>query len=184
MALTAEVLFVNADYLKRMTQLNGAVDEDWFLPAVVVAQDKWIQAYLGSKLYNKLRDDIRSGTLAGDYVTLMDSYVRKATTWWTMVELIPNLYVQLANGGLVIRTQENTAAISPSDLKREVERARDNAKFYTRRMYEYLCNNTTLFPEYTTSDAGEMCPIPATYTQNGYSITGDYRIERWRQFIG
>ena len=77
----AEVLFVNPNYLKRVTQLNGAVDENYISQAVILAQDKNVQIYLGSDLYDALRTKISGGTLAGNYLTLVESYVRKATAW-------------------------------------------------------------------------------------------------------
>ena len=40
MALTAEVLFVNADYLKRITPINGSVEDQVLAPAIILAQDK------------------------------------------------------------------------------------------------------------------------------------------------
>ena len=111
MSLTAEILFVNPDYLKRITQLNGGVDEAVIVPAVILAQDKWIQQFLGTDLLNKLKNDVSGSGPTGAYATLLDNYVRKATAWWTMVELLPNLYVKLDNGGLVIRTAENLSLI-------------------------------------------------------------------------
>jgi len=102
MALTAEVLFVNPDYMKRMTQLNGGVEDSVMVPAIILAQDKHIQQYLGTDLLNKLKADIEAASVTGNYETLLDGYVRKATVWWSMVELLPNLYVKLDNGGLVI----------------------------------------------------------------------------------
>ena len=182
--ITSEVLFVNTAYMKRITQLSGAVDDSYIAPAILLGQDKYTQVYLGTKLFNKLKDDIRTGSLTGDYVTLMDDHVRKVTCWWAMVELIPNLYVQLSNGGLVIRTAENTAAINSDDLRREVERARNNAQFYTHQMYRYLTYNAAKYPEYTRSDASEIPAEHARYTQNGYSITGMVPYEKWREYIG
>lgn len=178
MAITAEVLFVNPDYLKRMTQLNGGVEDSTMVPSIIVAQDKYIQQYLGTDLLNKLKDDVRLGTLTGDYANLMDNYVRKAVVWWTMVELLPNLYVKVDNGGLVIRTAENTASISQSDLHREIENARQNAQFYTTRLVEYLCANLTSFPEYTSNENPDMFPESAVYYQSGMTISlGHERID-------
>jgi hypothetical protein len=171
MALTAEVLFINPDYLKRMTQVNGAVEDSVIVPAVILAQDKWIQQYLGTDLLEKLKTDVTGDTLAAQYQTLLDDYVRKAVVWWTMVELLPNLYVKLDNGGLVIRTAENTVAISPDDLHRETEAARQNAQFYTTRMVEYLCNNSNLFPEYSSNTGADMLPEKQVYYQNGMTIS-------------
>jgi hypothetical protein len=172
MALTAEVLFVNPDYMKRMTQLNGAVEEAVMVPAIILAQDKYLQQYLGTDLLQALKTKVSGGSLSGAYETLMDSYARKVVVWWSMVELLPSLYVKLDNGGLVIRMAENTTAISPDDLHREVENARQNAQFYTTRMIDYLLHNISDFPEYTSNTNPDMHPERDAYYQNGMTISG------------
>lgn len=178
MALTAEVLFVNTEYMKRLTMLNGSVDDDLIVPAIVLAQDKYMQNYLGTDLLNKLKADV--ATLTGVYETLMDDYVRKATCWWSMVELIPNLYVRMDNGGLILRSPENTAPITEADLHREVERARQNAQFYTQRMVQYLCSNAPSFPEYVSNTHPDMSPERIVYNQNGLTVSHAVRDLRVR----
>mgnify|MGYP003644286878 FL=1 len=174
MSLTAEVLFVNPDYIKRITNINASVEDSYLVPSIILAQDKYIQLYLGTDLLDRLKADITAGTVSGDYATLLNSYVRKATLWWTMVDLMPSLYVKIDNGGLVIRTSEDTSTISPNDLHRETERARTNAQFYTFRLYRYLCNNSSLFPEYTSNTGADMLPQPADYYQSGMSISNGH----------
>jgi len=185
MALTAEVLFINPDYFKRVTQLSGSIDESWFVPPIILAQDKYLQVYLGTQLFEKLKTEVsQTGGPTGNYATLLDTYVRKVTAWWSMVELIPSLYVQMDNGGLVIRTAENTQAITPNDLNRQIEGARNSAQFYSKQMYRYLCDNESLFPEYSANTGSDIQPESALYTQNGYTITGTYPSKNWREFIG
>jgi hypothetical protein len=175
MALTAEVLFVNPDYMKRITQLNGGVEDAMMVPAIILAQDKHLQQFLGTDLLNKLKNDVAGidgGSITGAYATLLDGYVRKAVVWWAMVELLPNLYVQLDNGGLVIRTAENTSPVTQADLHREQENARQNAQFYTTRLVEYLRQNNGLFPEYSSNSGNDMSPETQVYYQNGMTISG------------
>lgn len=172
MALEAEVLFVNPQYLKRMTSLNNSIEESYIIPSVILAQDVELQQYLGTKLLDKLKAEVKAGTLSGNYETLMDDYVRKMVVWWTMVNLIPSLYVKIDNGGLVIRTADNTSTISVDDLQREVDRARMNAQFYTQRLVDYLCNNSGLFPEYSQNTGSDMLPQLQAYSQNGLTISG------------
>ena len=171
MALQAEVLYVNPDYMKRLTQLNGGVEDAVMVPAIILAQDKYLQQYLGTDLHEKLKADISGGTLTGNYEILVDTYVRKVTVWWAMVEMLPNLYVKLDNGGLVIRSAENTSPISDSDLHREIENARQNAQFYTTRLVEYLCYNQSLYPEYNSNSGADMSPQFSAYYQNGMTIS-------------
>jgi hypothetical protein len=184
MALTADVLFANPEYLKRITQIGGVVDDAWIAPAMIIAQDKYLQIYLGTKLYEKLKTDISGNSLSEPYTTLMDDHVRKVTAWWTCVELIPNLSVQVDNAGLVQRTPSNASPASPQQVSHEANRCRNTAQFYTQQMYRYLCNNTELFPEYSQSDPGDILPESAYYTQNGYTITGPMPRANWRQYIG
>jgi hypothetical protein len=166
-----EVLFVSPNYLKRTTMLNGGVDENYISQAVLIAQDKTLQLYLGSDLYDALRTKVQNNTLAGAYLTLMENYVRKAAAWWTMVELLPTLYVKIDNGGLVIRSSDNTSAISQGDLHREVERCRQNANFYTAQMHKYLCHNVTSIPEYGTNTQNRICAQPFVYYQSGLTFS-------------
>jgi len=186
MSLEAEVLFVNPDYIKRITNINASIEDSYLIPSVILAQDKYIQLYLGTDLLEKLKTDISAGTISGDYATLLDKYVRKATLWWTMVDLMPSLYVKIDNGGLAIRVSDDTTSISTDDLHRETERARTNAQFYTFRLYQYLCNNSSLFPEYSSNTGADMLPQPADYYQSGMSIStgGTPSIQFMKQYFG
>jgi len=172
----AEILFINGDYIKRNTQLNGSVDDNYAFPFISLAQDKHVQIYLGTSLYEKLKSDIEGGTLTGHYLTLMDTYVRKATLWYTLVEWLPRMYVRVDNGGLVIRTSEDSQPITRSDLNREMNYARNNAQFYTERLIDYLCDNTTLFPEYSNNTGSQITPFKSAYYEAGTEIQGrNYR---------
>lgn len=183
MAIPVDVLFISSSYLKRVTPLSGAIDEEWIAPAITLAQDKYVQAYLGTRLYDKLRSLISSGPVAEPYATLLDVYVVKITAWWTMVELLPNLYAQIDNGGLILRSAPNAVSAGSVDMTREVERARRNAQFYTHTMYLYLSNNSSSFPEYSRATGDQLRAEPGRFTQNGYSITNSRPFEYWRRFL-
>ena len=154
----SEVLFINSDYIKRYTGLNGSVEEGYIFPYTLTAQDKHIQLYLGTSLYEKLKTEVANATLTGNYKTLMDDYVLKSLMWWTMVELLPHLYVKVDNGGLVIKTAQNTSPISRNDLQMQIDSARNNALFYSGLLEDYLCENGSLFPEYSNNTGAQISP--------------------------
>ena len=72
----AKVLFIKRDDLVRNSVLSGNVDSDKFLQFIEISQEIHIQNYLGTKLYDKLRDDIVAGTLTTAYETLLDTYIQ------------------------------------------------------------------------------------------------------------
>ena len=108
----AEVLFISENYIKKYTQVNGAVDPNLLYPAVYLSQDKYLSPYLGDSLYSELKTQIANNTLAGNYQILVDDYCRKVVLWWTMVEAIPSLTYKMDNGTLVQRTSEDATPIS------------------------------------------------------------------------
>ena len=163
------------DYIKRFTNLNNSVLENYIVPWIKIAQDKHVQSYLGTDLFDKLRSDIAASSLAGDYVTLMDNYVRDCTVWWTMVELLPNMRVKPDNGGLVVRTSEDSQPASQSEIRLLISQYRDNAQHYTKRLIDYLCENSSSFPEYTTNTGADINPITKTYFDSGFTVSRNNR---------
>ena len=175
MALAPEILFVNSDYIKRYTNLNNSVQDDTIKPSIVLAQDKYVQQYLGTDLYDKLLSDINAATLTGDYLTLVDSYVLKVAMWWTMVELLPNIRNQVDNGTIVVRTSEDSQPASGSEFHTLSSMARDNAEFYTSRMVDYICDNTSSYPEYSSNSGSDIHPLKDPYSENGIQFGSNQR---------
>lgn len=175
MAIAPEILFINEEFLKKYTQLNEAVDTNLIRPAMYLAQDKFITLYLGTNLSNKIKSDIENNTLAGVYETLLNEYIVKPTAWWTMVELYPMLVYKHDNGNLVTRQSENTTAISQSDLSSLRDMARDNAEYYTQILVDYLCANSSSYPEYSTNTSPDKTPIRVVNRQSQIAISrGSY----------
>jgi len=137
-----EVLFINGDYIKKYSPINGSVEEAYMVSSIYLAQDKWVQPLIGSALLEKLKADVVAGSLSGLYLTLMNDYLRKCLLWYSVYEMLPNMYVKIDNGSLVIRTSDNATTITEQDLEREMSRALANGNFYADRMKYFLCNNT------------------------------------------
>ena len=72
----AKVLFIKRDDLVRNSVISGNVDSDKFLQFIEIAQEIHIQNYLGTKLYDKLRNDIIGNSLPVAYATLLDDYIQ------------------------------------------------------------------------------------------------------------
>jgi len=153
--------------MRTYTQLNDAVDASLMYPAIYLAQDKYIEIYIGTDLSNYIKGLISAGTIdnAGNevYATLLYNYIKRATTWWAMVELYPNLYIKHDNGSLVMRTSEDTQTISPGDVHGLMDTARSNAMYYTQRMTDYLCANSSSYPQYSSNVFPDKFPHANVY---------------------
>jgi hypothetical protein len=171
MALQPEVLLIDENYIKKYSWINGSVDPLLMYPAIYLAQDEYAQLYLGTDLYNKIKEDVVNDDITGAYEELLDTYLRRMIMWWSLYEMLPHLYVKTDNGSLVIRTSEDTTPITQTDLQNYRDQSRSKAMFYTQRMVDFLCFNQSDFPEYTTNDTQQIWSQTNVYPSNAFEIS-------------
>ena len=161
----AKALFITTADLKKFTVVNGNLDPDKFTQFILVAQETHIQNFLGSDLYEKIEADIIAGTLTGDYATLVSDYLKPMLIQYALLEYLPFAAYTVANKGVFKHTSEASEGVSKTEIDYLVEKTRDIAEHYTERFIQYICNNSTLFPEYNTNSNGDMYPS----TKNNFS---------------
>jgi hypothetical protein len=154
----ATALFVSRDEIVKFTALNGNIDTDNFLQWVKVAQDIHIQSYLGTKLFKKINDDLVAGTLAGNYLTLKDVYVKPMLIHWSMVEYLPFAAYTISNKGVYKHNSETSDTVNKEEIDFLVEKERSIAENYSRRFIDYMSFNQSLYPEYNTNSNADVYP--------------------------
>jgi len=154
----AQALFVTRDDIVKYTALNGNIDTDKFIQWVKVAQDIHIQNYLGTKLFNKINDDIVANTLANPYLMLLNVYIKPMVIHWSMVEYMPFAAYTIANKGVYKHGSENSTNVEKSEVDFLVEKERSIAQNYTRRFIDYMSFNQSSFPEYNTNSNADVYP--------------------------
>jgi hypothetical protein len=161
-------LFISPEDLVKRTAINGNVDRDQMIQFIKIAQDIHVQALLGTDLYNRLKTDVLNNTLAGNYETLLEDYVQDVLVHYSMTEILPFLAYKVSNGGVFKKQSENSEGIEKSELEYLIQRERDIAEHYGRRLVSYLTFYGSLTPEYYENQNGEMYPT------DGQSFHGWY----------
>lgn len=154
----AQALFITRNDLVKYTAVNGNVDTDKFIQFIKVAQDIHIQNYLGSDLFNKISQDIIDSSLTGDYLTLVETYIKPMVIHWAMVEYLPFASYSIANKGLFKHSAENASNVDKNEVDFLIEKSRNLAQYYTDRFISYMNNNQALFPEYYTNSNSDVYP--------------------------
>ena len=154
----AEALLITRTDLVKFTAMNGNVDTDKFIQYIKIAQDIHIQGYLGTDLLQKIQADIVASTLTGDYLTLVETYVKPMLIHWAMVEYLPFAAYTIANKGVYKHSSENSENVDKIEVDFLIEKERKIAEHYTQRFIDYICFNQSKFPEYNTNSNGDMYP--------------------------
>jgi hypothetical protein len=159
----AYVLFISEEKLKDSTAINLNVDVDLLLPYILQSQRIYVKTKLGSDLYSKIEADIIAGTLAGAYKTLVDDYIAEMLPSWAFFHAIPFLRFKAENGNIYSKTSETGTPITTEEAQHLREEVRNYAEYMTERMIDYICNNTSSFPEYSTNSGSDVTPDKNAY---------------------
>lgn len=160
----ATALFISRDDIIKNTMLSGNLSDDKFLQCVKVAQEIHIRNYLGTDLYDKISADIIASSLTGDYLTLVNTYVKPMLIHYAMVEYLPFAAYTVSNKGVFKHTSENSEGVSKEEVDYLVEKERKTAGYYTQRLIDYICFNKSKYPEYDTNTNDDINPSTETYT--------------------
>ena len=169
----AYVLFISEEKLKDSTAINLNVDPNLLLPYVRQAQKLYVEPKLGTKLTQKLKDLITAGTIGqpanAAYKTLLDDYIGDMLPNWAFYHAVPFLRFKIENGNIYSKTSETGNALSTEESQSLREEVSNTAQYYTERLIEYITNNTSLFPEYSTNSGADVNPDRNAY-YNGMNL--------------
>ena len=157
-------LYISSTRLKKDSAIGGSVDDDLIMPYILLAQDMNILPILGTDLDAKLKTEIQGGSLAGVYKTLVEDYIQPALVQFSFVSLVPYLRLRFVNNAVVVMgATDQSSSASYDDLKPLMDTATDAAEFYRQRCIDYLRNNSSSFPEYTSNSGADLDPTTRNY---------------------
>ena len=159
----AYVLFISEQKLKDSTAINLNVDTNLLLPYVRQAQKLYVEPKLGTDLFEALKTKITAGTLTGAYKTLVDDYIGDMLPNWAFYHAIPFLRFKIENGNIYSKTSETGTALSTEEAQHLREEVRNTAEYYTERLIDYIKNNVSSFPEYSTNSGADVNPDSNAY---------------------
>jgi hypothetical protein len=169
----AYVLLISEQKLKDSTAINLNVDVNILLPYVLQAQTLYIEPKLGTQLYEHIKGLIQAGTIgdAGNvaYKTLLDDYISFVLVNYSFYHAIPFLRFKIENGNIYSKTSETGTALTTEESQSLREEISNTAQYYTERLIEYIRNNTSDFPEYSTNSGADVNPDKNAY-YNGMNL--------------
>ena len=170
----AKALFITTEDIKRYSVISGSVDPDKLIFYVEIAQDTEIQNYLGTVLLEKLQALIIAGTVNDPanlaYKTLLETYVKPMTIYWSLVQLMSFIPYTIANGGVYKHTSESSETVSKDEVDYLAEKYRDIAQFYTNNFINFMIYNQTTYPEYNANTNDDTYPDTSNADFGGWVL--------------
>ena len=163
-----KALLVTPGDIKKLSILDGNLDNDKFRQYIGIAQDIHIQNYLGTDLLEKLQSLLPTDIdllVNLNYKILLTRFVKPMVVHWALVEMLPFMAYTISNGGVFKHSAENSTSVDKNEIDFLVEKERNIAENYTKRFIDYMNYNNDLFPEYTSNTNNDISPD----TKTGFS---------------
>jgi len=156
-------LLISEAKVKAFTDINNNLDPSLIKSTIREAQIIHITRLLGTKLYDKIIDDVDAGTLTGNYKSLVDDYIQDSLLYWSYYESLESIYLRPRNNGL-LQPQGGDNALSVDMIVYDKKRrsVKNKAEYFSERLVDYLCFNNSLFPEYGTEQNDDIFPDAGT----------------------
>ena len=125
-----------------------------------MAQEITIQQLLGTELYEKIQGDIEASSLSGNYLTLVNDYIKPTLVHAAMVQALPFLSYTLGNKGIFKHQAEGSQLAEKDEVDHLVEKERDIFQFYADRLIDHLSYYAAArYPEYNQNTNDDISPI-------------------------
>ena len=154
----ANVLFISEARLKSLTAIHDNVEPNDLMPFVLQAQDIYVQDVLGTKFYNSLKTNVSGASLTTEETTLINDYISPALANYSLYLAIPTLNYKFKNKSILNPSSEESLNTGFDEMKYLRENTLDTAQFYMARALDYLCDNSSAFPDYSQPGSDGMMP--------------------------
>ena len=162
----AEVLLCTREDIMTRTSLSGNIDMDKITPFIKTAQDIHVQSMLGTKLYDKILEDIGDDDLTATYEALVVNYVKPVLIHYAVADFLAFHAYSVENGGIYKHTSDSGEVVSKAEVDRLVQKQRDIGDHYRDFLVKHLSLNNDLYPEFNDYQAEGMYP---TGSNNGFT---------------
>lgn len=145
--MATEVMLISEKVVKTLLPISNNLAGDYIRPAIIVAQDRYLEPTLGTALMVKLKEEAVSDKPKEPYSVLLDDYVAKMLAQYTCAGVIQNVSAKIANAGVVRTEEEKLYSLSANEIAVLRNRYMRDGDMYRLRLQRYLCDHYNDFPE-------------------------------------
>ena len=161
-----KILLIDEDYVKEQSIIMQNVEDKFFRPSIIKAQNVNLQSVICEDLYEEIInqfDNYYDATLTGytgsitGYVetrilTLVDDYIQPLVLSYTLYHSSYAFYQKYTNKGVVNQTSDSSSTSDIIMMDKQRKLWEQDGIFYTTQLLKYLNDNKDTYPEYVDCD--------------------------------
>lgn len=138
-------LLIDTSAFSERVDVSDHVADKYLDRHILTAQDRYLKPLLGAAFYTELLEEKETGYWQGINEAFVTNYVTPYLVWRSYQTYLPHSNIFFTGMGPRILEEDNSRPIGEKRLNVLTDEARNQAQFYEREMYEYLCDNKASF---------------------------------------
>lgn len=163
----ARSLFISPADVFANTLISGDTDHDKIVPHLEAAQDVDLFNLLGQNLYehidNLIADGVINEAANAAYKNLLDRYITPYLEQYAAARYLQYARYTVSEKGVFIHATTAGTSATRDEVEALVQDIRERGERYGNDMYEHICSNTVLYPEYITTNSEQVPPSHTPY---------------------
>lgn len=147
------ILLITPQEITEQTIISGNVDYNKYLYVIENSQILYLEPILGTDLYNKILTDFEAETLAGNYLTLYNDYIKPILKYASVANFLSVANYQVGNSGIFKFTGESKETVSDAECKVLAQNYFSMADAFKEKMIKFLRDNS--ITEYKNNAKGK-----------------------------
>lgn len=156
----ATVLLIKPSDVTKNTSLSGNVDPDTINPHILTVQDLELAYVIGFKLMEKIMTLVEDQKINDPgnevYKTLLEGYIQPYLWHRVGQRTLSYIRYRIGSSGVNQRTSEQGVPAQNTDFSTLYNVLRSDANGYQRLLIDYLCANSSKYPEYQDYQNGKQ----------------------------
>lgn len=144
----AEILLTSEAFVKSVTNVSDNLAGKYILPSIREAQEQGLKGILGDPLLEKVKDLIKTDSLADKYKELVDR-CQYYLAYAAIVEVTNKVSFKIGNFGVAKSTDENLQVATYDDIVKMQYYYQSKVDAYCLDLQNWLLENKKSFPELT-----------------------------------
>jgi len=155
-------IFTSEAYIKKYTPVGELVDWAQLSPTVNIVQETYIQDILGTNFYDYIQTKYLNQTLNSSETDLVN-LIKPAQAYRVAEQALPFINYQINSKGLMSQSGDYSQSTDLTGVKYLRGVLYSRADFFAKRLSNFLCENSALFPEYIADNSTDMSPHSSKY---------------------
>ena len=155
---------LTAEKLEEITPITNALSNqvNLLIPFIEFAETAHLKEdLLGEAMYDGIIDEIEAGTLSGNNLTLVNTYLYNLSGWYSLFEASPFIAFRAEAKGITKKYSDNSQPLDKSEYDSWRQAVLDKALFWRNATIKFLTNNKEDFTlwrtQYYGSDTTDGC---------------------------